>query len=290
MPPSSLTPPIGRLLRRAAGYVPAGVALVSHADVVMTVSTLQGLSWEPPLVSVFFDRASRKGQAILDAGRFEARLLRDVESTFARTAASMPPERALVALQCEITRAEPVGDHVLVIAGVTGVHLGGGTPLVYWRRGLHPLRVEYPFLASPATLTAFIAAWEAGTLPARDWTHAAHVAVAACYAVRHGVDALDRTRAGIMRYNIAVGTANTDTSGYHETLTRFWSQVVACITAGCHDEFAAAGRAVSRLGEDRDLHTLCYACDVTRSVEARRAWVAPDWPIDDALRLTGAID
>lgn len=283
MPPSSSSPPVGRLLRRAAGFLPSGVSLISHADVVMTVSTLQCLSCEPPIVSVFFDHASRKGRAVLDAGRFEARLLRDVEAARARTATWPPEEPALVALDCEITRVEPVGDHDLVLAAVTGVRLGDGLPLVYWRRGLHPLRIDYPFLSTPAALATFIAAWEAGTLAATDWTHAAHVAVAACYAVRHGAAALDRTRAGIVRYNVAVGTANTDTSGYHETLTRFWSEVVAGVTAGCSGEWEAARLAVGRFGEDRDLHALCYAFDVPRSTEARKAWVPPDWPIADLL-------
>lgn len=288
MRPSSLSPPISRLLRRAAGFMPSSLSLISHDDVVMTVSTLQCLSCEPPIVSVFLDHASRKGRAILAAGRFEARVLRDVEAVFARAATSCPGEPALVALDCEITRVEQVGDHDLVLAGVTRVQLGDGVPLVYWRRGLHPLRVDYPFLATPATLAAFIAAWEAGTLPGTSWTHAAHVAVAACYAVRHGSAALDRTRAGIVRYNGAVGTANTDTSGYHETLTRFWSEVVARVTAGCSDEWEAARLAVARLGEDRDLHALCYAFDVPRSTEARRSWVAPDWSIDDLVAMTSA--
>lgn len=268
--------------------MPSSVALLSHDDVVMTVSTLQCLSCEPPMVSVFFDHASSKGRTMVDAGRFDARLLRDTEAAFARTATSTPSEPALVALSCEITRVEPVGDHDLVLAVVANVQLGEGRPLVYWRRGLHPLRVDYPFLATPLALAEFVAAWEAGTLPATHWTHAAHVAVAACYAVRHGSAALDRTRAGIVRYNVAVGTANSDSSGYHETLTRFWSEVVAGSTTGCSDEWEAARLAVDRFGEDRDLHALCYAFDVPRSTEARRSWVPPEWPVADVLALTSA--
>lgn len=288
MVPPSPPLPVSRLLRRAAGFMPSSVALVSHGEVVMTVSTLQCLSFAPPIVSVCFDRASSKGRAILAAGRFEARVLRDVEAALARAARWNAGRPALVALDCEITRIEPVGDHHLVLAAVTRVRLGQGLPLIYWRRGLHPLRIDYPFLATASTLAAFIAAWEAGTLPGAHWTHAAHVAVAACYAVRYGPAALDRTRAGIVRYNAAVGTASTDTSGYHETLTRFWSEVVASVTAGCSDEWEAARLAVGRFGEDRDLHALCYAFDVPRSTAARKAWVPPDWPIEDMLALASA--
>lgn len=289
MVPSSPLLPASRLLRRAAGFMPSSVALVSHGEVVMTVSTLQCLSFDPPVVSVCVDHGSSKGRAILEAGRFEARVLRDVEAALARAATWNAGQPALVALDCEITRIEPVGDHDLVLADVTRVQLGHGRPLVYWRRGLHPLPVSYPFLATPEALAAFLAAWEDGTLPVAAWSHAAHVAVAACYAVRHGSAALDRTRAGIVRYNVAVGTANTGTSGYHETLTRFWSEVVAYVTAGCGDEWEAAREAVTRLGEDRDLHALCYAFDVPRSTEARRSWVPPDWPIADLLALTSEV-
>ncbi len=211
--------------------MPSSVSLISHGDVVMTVSTLQCLSFDPPIVSVFFDHASHKGRAIRKAGRFAARVLRATEAAHAPAAISAPSDEAhppLVALDCEITRAEQLGDHFLVLARVARVRLGGRRPArLLAARLLHSLRLDYPFLATPAAFAAFIAAWEGGTLPHTDWTHAAHVAVAACYAVRHGAAALYWTRAGIARYNTAVGTPNTDTSGYHETLTRFWAEAVA---------------------------------------------------------------
>lgn len=135
---------------------------------------------------------------------------------------------------------------------------------------------DHPWLASAATFAAFIDAWELGTLPKTAWTHAAHVAVAACYRVRHGAAALARTREGIVRYNTAVGTANTDSSGYHETLTRFWSGVIATEVEGIDDEWRAACVAVERFGDDSHLHMQYYAADIVRSVEARRGWVPPD--------------
>ncbi len=69
--------------------------------------------------------------------------------------------------------------------------------------------------------------WETGTLPKAQWTHAAHVAVGSYYAVCYRDSALEKTRAGILRYNQAAGTANTETSGYHETLTCFWAGILA---------------------------------------------------------------
>ena len=134
----------------------------------------------------------------------------------------------------------------------------------------------YPFLVSDEAFSAFVAAWELGTLPHGQWSHAAHVSIGACYAVRHGDAALAKIREGILRYNDAVGTANTASSGYHETLTRFWAAVIADAVAGFASEWQAARHAVQRFGDDRDLPRRCYSFDVVRSVEARRTWVAPD--------------
>ena len=88
--------------------------------------------------------------------------------------------------------------------------------------------------------------------------------------------AFERTKNGILRYNEAIGTENSDTSGYHETLTRLWANVLAKLVAGCTDPWEAACEAVERFGEDRELHHLYYSFDVVRSTVARRTWVPPD--------------
>lgn len=140
-------------------------------------------------------------------------------------------------------------------------------------------------LASEAALDAFVAAWASGALPKAAWTHAAHVAVCAY----HGwpampVDELWRTmRRGIRAYNEAVGTANTATSGYHETLTRLWAGVIA----GYLREHAPPTRleavrsAVATFGTDRSLHARFYTFDVVADTRARAEWVPPDRPSAD---------
>lgn len=265
------------LARRAASILPAGVALLSGAGERLTVSTLHCVSFDPPWLSVAIDRLSRRGQAIVSSGRFEARVLDAGERALARDAASGGPGGpGLVEFDCVIRRVEPVGDHDLVLAEVTAIRLRDGAPLVYWRRAFFTIQREYPWLASADAFRAFVDTWERGVLPVAQWTHAAHVAVGACYAVRHGREALARTRTGILRYNEAVGTPNTDTRGYHETLTRFWASEIAALVATETDEWQAARRAVDRFGEDRDRHTLYYSFDVVNDVAARRAWVPPD--------------
>jgi hypothetical protein len=137
-----------------------------------------------------------------------------------------------------------------------------------------------PYLADEAALDAFLAAWRAGTLPKPDWTHAAHVAV--CAAQAWGGGTVDEVflamKRGIVAYNTAVGTANTATSGYHETLTRFWAGVVVAHlrAAAPPSRLEAVRSAVATLGAARGLHRAHYSFDVVADRRARAGWVPPD--------------
>lgn len=131
-------------------------------------------------------------------------------------------------------------------------------------------------LESRESFERFMSAWEAGTLPKVEWTHAAHVAAGACYAVRYGATALVALRAGIRRYNAAVGTMDTETSGYHETLTRFWCETIAAEVDGETDPYVAACRAVERYGTRRDLVKRAWTFDVVNDRRARQEWIPPD--------------
>ncbi|MEO8359342.1 MAG: hypothetical protein ABI672_04875 [Vicinamibacteria bacterium] len=133
-----------------------------------------------------------------------------------------------------------------------------------------------PFLETRDVFNRFIKTWEAGDLPKTAWTHAAHVAVGACYLVREGTDALHHVRGGIKRHNAAVGTIDTPTSGYHETLTRFWLDTVSLSISGLSDPWAAAVQAVALFGEERALHRRYYSFDVVSDPRARAMWVPPD--------------
>jgi hypothetical protein len=75
---------------------------------------------------------------------------------------------------------------------------------------------------------ALVAAFLARTLPKSAWTHVAHLRVGLWHVRRLGeTGALTALRSAISSYNEAVGTANTDTSGYHETLTIFYVRLIA---------------------------------------------------------------
>jgi hypothetical protein len=137
----------------------------------------------------------------------------------------------------------------------------------------------HPFLENDHALDDFFRRWLSGTLPKSSWTHAAHVAVAACLAFDHPPDrALELTRSGIIHHNESVGTANTETSGYHETLTRFWSGLIGeAVRAGNFpSRLAAVTHAVKNFGADRDCFRRFYSFDVVNDRRARREWIRPD--------------
>ena len=143
--------------------------------------------------------------------------------------------------------------------------------------------MRYAFAESPETLTAFVDAWHAGRVSRAEWTHGAHVAVCAWYAFDRDPDATFAiVKAGILEFARARGIVHTATSGYHETLTRFWTLVIAAHVSGsgAASRWDAVRAALDRFGEDRDLPLRAYSFDVVRDVRARAEWVPPDRTVD----------
>ena len=141
-------------------------------------------------------------------------------------------------------------------------------------------------------LRNFASAFEALSLPKREWTHAAHLVIGALCCLRYGEhDALERLRIGIRRLNESHGVENSDTRGYHETLTRFWLVIINRFLTeykARHPQashLSAIHALAERFGTDAGFFRRYWTCDVTSSVEARHRWVAPD-----ALPLNCRID
>jgi hypothetical protein len=134
-------------------------------------------------------------------------------------------------------------------------------------------------LASAETLDRFLQSFEDRTLPKSEFTHGAHLTVAAVYLFdSDAATVLPLMRDRISAFNVAVGGANTSTAGYHETLTRFWLLVVqhhlrSVRPATCLE---AARQALAAFGEERALHTRYYSGDVVKDSAARREWRSPD--------------
>ncbi len=129
-------------------------------------------------------------------------------------------------------------------------------------------------------IETFIVAFEACSLPKVYWTHQAHLIVALWYNLRHGADeALDIVRDGIKRYNEAVGTENTATSGYHETITVFYMWAVRKFIESAGSEASLPELANSLIGGKcaaKSFPFEYYSRDLLLSSEARAIWVKPD--------------
>ena len=109
------------------------------------------------------------------------------------------------------------------------------------------------------------------TLPHAAWTHEAHLTVC-WYAVTllgaHG--ALAHLRTAIPRLNEVIGVANTDHSGYHETLTAYYVGAVA------HADAAHASDLPAHPSCTREAPLRHWSRQLLFSPAARRASVEPD--------------
>jgi hypothetical protein len=221
----------------------------------MTVDALWAASFNPPVIAIAMRRDAEP-----PAGNF---------STCGTG----------VELHCTTKETQRIGDGILVLADVHGVEIHCGPPTVNWRRASYGLKLDRPYLADEEALQAFIDRWRTGKMTRPEWTHAAHVAACGYYAFDHCADwVFADMKCGILHFNEYVGIVNGPDSGYHETLTRFWSEI---ITRTVHEASPASRlegtrAAMHAFGEDRDLHTLFYSFDVVRDRRARREWVAPD--------------
>ena len=95
---------------------------------------------------------------------------------------------------------------------------------------------------------------------------------------RSEVEATTRIRNGILRYNGSQGIKTTATSGYHETITLFWTRLVAKYLAGAENGISIVELAngVIRAFGNKEIPFEYYSRDRLLSLEARMRWVQPD--------------
>lgn len=116
------------------------------------------------------------------------------------------------------------------------------------------------------------------SLPKAEWTHAAHFAAAFWLLRQPDLDPVRHMPGLIRAYNEATGVANTDSGGYHETITiaslraaRAW----LTITPGAPLHRALNEMLLSKYGRS-DWLLAYWSKAVLFSVAARRGWVEPD--------------
>jgi hypothetical protein len=136
------------------------------------------------------------------------------------------------------------------------------------------------FFASDAEIEHIGEGLVARTLPRSEWTHEAHLAATTYLLLRRpDIDLDDELPDIIRRYNESVGGVNSDTEGYHETITRAFLHGVRLFLSE-----ADAGAPLHKLVNElllspmgrRDWPLRFYSPEKLFSVEARRTFVAPD--------------
>ncbi|MEO9971130.1 MAG: hypothetical protein ABJG15_15135 [Hyphomonadaceae bacterium] len=117
------------------------------------------------------------------------------------------------------------------------------------------------------------------SLPKSEWTHAAHFAAALWMLAEPNRDAIADMPDIIRAYNLATGVENTDSDGYHETIT-----LASIRAARAYLNAAEAGAPLyetlnallaTRLGASVWLLDY-WSKPCLFSVRARRSWVNPD--------------
>jgi hypothetical protein len=120
----------------------------------------------------------------------------------------------------------------------------------------------------------------ARTLERPEWTHEAHLAATTYLLLRRPDIDVDKELPGIIRrFNESVGGVNSDTEGYHETITRAFLHGVRLFLAEA-DRREPLHELVNELllspmGR-RDWPLRFYSAERLSSVEARRHFVPPD--------------
>jgi hypothetical protein len=122
--------------------------------------------------------------------------------------------------------------------------------------------------------------FENKTLLKEQWTHHAHLAVAFVYLDKYKSlqHTLPNIREGIKAYNVSVGTANTENSGYHETLTVFWLTVVYeyYVLKNRNDLNATYRAFIQTIFVKAEFPLKFYSKELLFSKVGRQTWVEPD--------------
>jgi hypothetical protein len=129
------------------------------------------------------------------------------------------------------------------------------------------------------SLREFIFRFEAGLVPREQWTHQAHLSAGYWYVHAVGREqALEVMRKHIRHHNESVGTPNTDSGGYHETITRLYLDGITAHIESLADSSFENGLAqlLASPMASNGWPLQRYSRQRLFSVEARRGWIEPD--------------
>jgi hypothetical protein len=120
----------------------------------------------------------------------------------------------------------------------------------------------------------------ARTLPRPEWTHEAHLATTTYLLLRRADIDVDKELPGLIRrYNESVGGVNSDSEGYHETITRVFLDGVRLFLSEADPKEPLHELVnellLSPMGR-RDWPLRFYSRERLFSTEARRHFIEPD--------------
>jgi hypothetical protein len=124
----------------------------------------------------------------------------------------------------------------------------------------------------------FLARFEAAAIPHEAWTHREHLCMAFLYLRRYQFErAIERMREGILRLNQAHGLVESQTRGYHHTITVAWARLVA----GAIREQPSLTHTAAFIDQNPELGSSAvlgrhYSRELLASPLARQTFVEPD--------------
>lgn len=150
--------------------------------------------------------------------------------------------------------------------------------------------MEYYIPTKQSEFDHIINGFRAKTLPAKEWTHEAHLIAGLWHVANFGFDeALVKMRENIKTYNEATGGQNTDSSGYHESITVFWVWILNefwKVNSIDNQDFERICNAYLKSKYcDRNVAFHFYTREKLLSREARLAFVEPDIQAFDFGRI-----
>lgn len=124
---------------------------------------------------------------------------------------------------------------------------------------------------------SLIERFDSGKLPKSEWTHHAHM-VMAIYCGLKDKNPEESLRELIIKHNESVGTPNTDTEGYHETITVFWTRTAQLFIEqnGSTDLVLLCNSFIQQPEFDSSYPLRYYTSELLFSLKARKNFVPPD--------------
>jgi hypothetical protein len=145
---------------------------------------------------------------------------------------------------------------------------------------METILLNYSKEYSKTELEEIIWGFQTKTLSKERWTHEAHLITGLWYVLHYDAETAYKLMSeGIKSYNVAVGGMNTATSGYHDTLTRFWLWAIRKFLQTTDKKLSyqiLSNQLVSSHFANKALPFEFYSKEWIFTVEARLGWVEAD--------------